>query len=121
MYQFEEDFSTPEDLAKAKIFFQVVIDYNRDLIKSMVPEEHSVKIDSMGPMESNPLSSYDEADEMAKDTIEKIQSKFPGSSVKQLEPEEQEDEYHLWISNDEGDHIAKVGVIAIDYSEATIH
>lgn len=122
MYQFEEDYNVGEPPGpNAKIFFQVVIDYNPDLVKSMISEENVEHIESMGPLESSPLGSYDEADEMVKDTIEQIHLKFPGSSIKELEPEDQEDEYHIYVHSTNGDAIAKVGVIAIDYTNATIH
>ena len=123
MYHFEEEFSpSVDDLnAKTKVYFQVIIDYNRELIKSMIPKTHADKVDNLGPLESKAIKTFDEADEIAQEQVERIHSKFPGSNVKELEPEEQKDEYNVWVANPDGIPIAKIGVIATDYSEATIH
>ena len=120
MFQFEEDFSPPESM-EAKIYFQVVVDYNKELIKSMIPKSHADKVEEMGPVESIALGSYDEADQLAHKIVGIIHDKFPGSDVKELEPEEQKDEYNVWVKHPNGAPIAKVGVIGISYSEETIH
>lgn len=127
MYQFEEEFATPESQEhKAKIFFQVVIDYNLEFIKAFADEEQAKAMEQIdpeeaGPLESKPLGTYDEAEELAKDTTNSIHTQFPGSIVKEVEPEDQEDEYHITVYHEEGTTIARVGVIAIDYTDATIH
>ena len=124
MYHFEEEDHLPtvEELdKKAKVYFQVIIDYNRELIKTMVPKEHSDKVDEMEPLESHAIKTFEEADKMAQTTLEKIHNNFPGSKVKQLEPEEQEDEYHLWVADEKGIPIAKIGVIATDYTNVVLH
>lgn len=123
MYLFEEDHEpTIEDLEnKAKVFFQVVVHYNKDLIKEIIPKHHADKAESLGTFESIAIGTFNEAEEVVSEMTTKIHSKFPDSKIKDIEPEEQEDEYHVWVSNEEGEAIAKLGVVAIDYSEATIH
>ncbi len=127
MYQFEEEFAPSENQEhNAKIFFQVVIDYNLEFIKTFADEgqlKDLEKIDAVdaGPLESQALQTYDEADELASNTVTVIHNRFPGSIVRQLEPEDQEDEYHVLVYHEKGSEIAKIGVIAIDYSDVTIH
>lgn len=124
MYHFEEDHEpTIEDLEnKAKVFFQVIVFYDRDVLKTMFPKDQSEQIDEVfGTFESHALDTFNKADEVAIDITSTINSKFPNSEVKELGPEEQEDEFHVWVSNHEGKTFAKIGVIATDYTSATIH
>ena len=124
MYHFEEDHEpTIEELEnKARVFFQVIIHYNKDLIKSMLPKNQEKLADEVFvTYESVAMGTFNEADEIAIDMTKLIHSKFPESKIKEIQPEEQEDEYHVWVSNKEGQPIAKIGVIATDYTAATIH
>ncbi len=119
MYHFEEETFQKGD--NTKVYFQVIVDYNKDLIKTMIPKTHADKVDEMGPLESKAISSFDEAEKVADDMTDRIHSKFPGSEIKKLEPEDQKDEYNTWIKHPSGEPLAKIGVIATDYSNVTIH
>lgn len=121
MYHYEEEGYLENLENRAKVFFQVLIDYNKELIKDMVPEGKADQVNELGPMESRPLKTLDEADEMSDDMTTKIHDKFPGSEIRKLEPEEQEDEYSILVINKDGLPIARLGIVATDYSEATIH
>lgn len=123
MYYFEEEHEpTIEELEnKSKVFFQVIVHYNKDLIKDMISDKQPNKLDILGTYESFALKTFNEADAVATDMTSKIHSSFPGSEIKEIDPEKQEDEYHIWVSNKHGEPIAKIGVIATDYTAATIH
>lgn len=123
MYHFEEDSApTIEELeSKAKVFFQVVVHYNMDLIRSMFPKKADEESQIKGTFESVAIGTFNEADEIATDMTNKIHTSFPDSKIREIQPEEQEDEYHIWVSNKKGQPIAKIGVIATDYTAATIH
>lgn len=112
-----------------KIFFQVVIDFNEEFVLSQnIKPESDTMMESISEdessFESSPLDTYPQAEEIIDQMLNNICGKFPGSMVMELEfgeLEQQEDEYYLCITDEAGEEIAKLGIIAIDYSDVTIH
>jgi len=99
-----------------KVFFQVIVDFNRDFVTSREP----VVEDDSG-LESAALETYIQAQEVVEEMLSNICNKFPGSMVTEVTLDHQSDEYHLCIRDESGEEIAKLGIIAFDYSSATIH
>jgi hypothetical protein len=97
-----------------KLYFQVRVEYEPCEATSSIPEEER-------KLESAAIEGFDEAEEIAKHTIKKIQTKFPDMSIIELELEQAEDGYHLLVVDEEGGKVAKVGVTYTDYSNETIH
>lgn len=107
-----------------KVFFQVIIDFNRELGVSEKPEPEIMIAaipEDDSSFESDALSTYPQAEEVVEQMLDNICGKFPGSMVTELTLDQQSDEYHLCIRDGSGGEIAKVGIIAIDYSDVMIH
>ncbi len=67
------------------------------------------------------FSTHPAAMEVADEYAVEINKIFRGSSVKRLEPEMMEDLFHLFIIDKANIIIAKIGVVAEDFRDATIH
>lgn len=97
-----------------KLYFQVRIEYEACEATSDIPEDER-------SLESGPIKEFDEAEDIAKHTIRKIQTKFPEMSIIELDLDQAADGYHLLVVDEEGGKVAKVGVTYTDYSDETIH
>ena len=73
------------------------------------------------PFEPDPYSTHPEAMETAGEYAAEIQKIFQGSTVKKVEVEMREDEFHLYIIDKTNIPIAKIGVVGLDYRGLTIH
>lgn len=73
------------------------------------------------PFEPDPFATHPEAMEIADEYAIEIRKIFEGSHIQRLEPEIREDEFHLYIVDKTNTPIAKIGVVAEDYRELTIH
>lgn len=60
------------------------------------------------------------ASKVAQHTIQAIQMKFPGSELVEISLDQAKDGYHLAIIDNEN-CLARVGIVAVDYSEETLH
>lgn len=99
---------------KPKLYFQVRVEYESCEATSKIPEDER-------SLESEAIEGFDAAEEIAKNTIQKIQTKFPDMSIIELDLEQAPDGYHLLVVDEEGGKVAKVGVTYTDYSGETIH
>ena len=97
-----------------KLYFQVRVEYEACDATSGIPEDERI-------LESSPIKGYDEAEDIAKHTINQIHTKFPKMNVIELDLEQAADGYHLLVVDEEGGKVAKVGVTYTDYSDETIH
>lgn len=97
-----------------KVFFQVLIEYEDCTETSDMPRDSRSQ-------ESLPIGDFMEADEIARHTSKQIQSMFPGTTLVELPLDQAADGYHLLVVSEGGKKVAKVGVVAEDYSRATIH
>jgi len=97
-----------------KLYFQVMVEYESCEATSDIPEDEL-------KLESAAIKAFDEAEEIAKHTIQQIHTKFPDMSIVELALEQAPDGYHLLVVDDTGGKIVKVGVTFTDYSEETIH
>jgi hypothetical protein len=79
------------------------------------------KIDAEQLVEPNATATHPEAMDMADDCAEEIQKKFRGSTIRRIDPEFRQDEFHLYIVDKTNMPIAKIGVVAEDYRHQTIH
>ena len=108
-----------------KVFFQVIVDFSQEFVLSSAPKPPVEMIESLpydnSSFESAALNSYPKAEKLIEDMLSKICSKFPGSMITELTLDQQSDEYHLCIRDESGEEIAKLGIIAIDYRDVTIH
>jgi hypothetical protein len=100
--------------SEPKLYFQVRVEYEPCEATSSIPEDER-------KLESAAIEGFDEAEEIAKHTIQQIQTKFPDMSIIELELEQASDGYHLLVVDDDGGKVAKVGVTYTDYSDETIH
>lgn len=99
---------------QAKLYFQVRVEYESCEATSDIPmDERS--------LESEAIEEFDDAEEIAKNTIQQIHTKFPDMNIIELDLEQAADGYHLLVVDEEGGKVAKVGVTYTDYSEETIH
>lgn len=99
---------------QAKLYFQVKVEYESCEATANIPvDERS--------LESAAIKEYDEAEEIAKHTIQQIQTKFPDMSIVEIELDQASDGYHLLVVDEEGGKVAKVGVTYTDYTNETIH
>ena len=99
---------------KPKLYFQVRVEYESCEATSNIPEEER-------SLESEAIEEFDDAEEIAKNTIQKIHTKFPDMNINELDLEQAADGYHLLVVDEEGGKVAKVGVTFTDYSKETIH
>lgn len=102
------------DNDEPRIFFQVMVVYEDCEATSAIP------LDSR-QLESEAIGDLPRASKVAKHTIQAIQTKFPGSELVDIGLEQARDGYHLSIRDDTGKGLAKVGIVAIDYSDETLH
>lgn len=106
-----------------RVFFQVVVDFNKDFIASRGPLTAQITEDDSS-LESAALGTYIQAQGVVEEMLDSICNKFPGSMITELNLnhlDHQLDEYHLCIKDESGEEIAKLGIIAVDYSSVTIH
>ena len=103
-----------------RVFFQVVVDFNKDFIASRGPLTAQITEDDSS-LESAALGTYIQAQGVVEEMLDNICNKFPGSMITELNLDHQSDEYHLCIRDESGEEIAKLGIIAVDYSSVTIH
>ncbi len=97
-----------------KLYFQVLINYidSNDGGKSIV--------NTM--LETDAFGSMKEATGIVKRLTDKFLSKVPEASLVELKPNQQTDEYYIFVVDTEKNVVvAKIGIIAIDYTRATIH
>lgn len=99
---------------QAKLYFQVKVEYEPCAATSDIPADER-------SLESEAIGEYDDAEEIAKNTIQKIHTKFPDMNIIELDLEQALDGYHLLVVDEEGGKVAKVGVTYTDYTEETIH
>jgi len=97
-----------------KLYFQVMVEYEQCEATSDIPEDEL-------KLESAAIKKFDEAEEIAKHTIQQIHTKFPNMSIIELDLDQTPDGYHLLVVDDTGGKVVKVGVTYTDYSEETIH
>lgn len=97
-----------------KLYFQVLINY----IEDNSTEHSGVNKE----LETGALKSFGEADDIIKKAAEKFLSSVPESNLVELEPEQQTDEFHIFVVDTINSVVvAKFGIIAIDYTNVTIH
>lgn len=99
---------------RSKVFFQVVIDFldNKD--------EDCPEGTFMANV-SEPIPTPEEADEVAAVLAKEITQKYPESKIEFVEYEDMNDFFYLLVKDEEGDCLAKIGVMETDYSRETIH
>ena len=104
------------DSPPEKVFFQIVMEYDKEHeeVKQSIPE------DSMS-LESEPLTTYPYALEVAEEIAEKISKEFPSSCVAEPDDEDDSEEGHFFVVDQEGNELAKVSVYIIDLRRVTFH
>lgn len=102
------------DADESRVYFQVMIAYEDCEATSMIPKESRL-------LESQALPNLTKANQIAKNTIEAIQGKFPGSELIEISLDQAQDGYHLIVVDEGGQSLARVGISAIDYSNETLH
>jgi hypothetical protein len=68
-----------------------------------------------------PKSTHPEAMKVADVFADEIQKRFRGSSIKRISPDMRDDEFHLYIVDQQHIPIAKIGIVGEDYRDRTIH
>lgn len=97
-----------------KLYFQVLINY----IEGKEAESPGVNTQ----LETGALGTFVEASDAAMRVAEKFLETVPESNLVELEPEQQTDEYHIFVVDVINSVIvAKLGIVAIDYTNAIIH
>ncbi len=97
-----------------KLYFQVLINY----IEGNEVESPGVNTQ----LETGALGTFVEASDAAMRVADKFLSTVSGSNLVELEPEQQTDEYHIFVVDIINSVVvAKLGIIAIDYTDAIIH
>ena len=97
-----------------KLYFQVLVNYidSNDGGESIVNTE----------LETAAFSTMKEANGVAKRLTDKFLSKVPDANLVELKPDQQTDEYHIFVVDvTKNVVVAKLGIIAIDYTNVTIH
>jgi hypothetical protein len=79
------------------------------------------KKDSEDPFDPDSYATHPEAMDAANEYADAIKKLFRGSSIYKIEPEMMEDEFHLLVVDKTNIPIAKIGVVAEDYRNNTIH
>lgn len=77
--------------------------------------------DKEQPFEPDSFPTHPAAMDVADEYAAEIQKLFRGSSIFKIEPEMMEDEFHLIVVDKTNIPIAKIGVVALDYRESTLH
>lgn len=98
------------------VFYSVFIYYN---VKHPQIKKQRKQIQEF--MESEPIETYTLAEKCSVELAKKIKKKYRGSSLQKLAPEQAEDEYTLFVVDARDQLLAKLGVVAEDYREKTIH
>lgn len=95
------------------VCFQVTVEYN-----SLFLEEGEINL-----LETEALSSFPEAMDAAKVIVDTIHQSYNGSQIEEVDPSDLDDDDDTVYIVTDGDSevIAYIGVIALDYREATIH
>lgn len=97
-----------------RLYFQVLINYidSNDGGKSIVNTE----------LETAAFGTMREASGVVKKLTDKFLSKVPDANLVELKPDQQTDEYHIFVVDiTKNVVVAKLGIIAIDYTSVTIH
>lgn len=103
------------DIDEPRVFFQVMVQYERCEKTSEIPDDSR-------QLESEAIDNLNKASKIAQHTIQAIQSKFPGTELVDIGLEQAEDGYHLAILDKKGQScLVRVGIVAIDYSNETLH
>jgi hypothetical protein len=79
------------------------------------------KVDDDQHFDPDSFSTHPAAMEVADEYATQIQKIFRGSSIRHIEPEMMEDEFHLYVVDKTNIIIAKIGIVAEDYRSFTIH
>lgn len=97
-----------------KLYFQVLINY----IEGNSYETSGVNTE----LETAAFGTMDEANGVANKLTDKFLSTVPEANLVELKPDQQTDEYHLFVVDVPNNVVvAKLGIIAIDYTNVTIH
>jgi len=113
---FEEEMEEFDpDRAVKGIFYSVLIKYNLDN-----PAVKRKKI-RQEMIESDAFSTYVGANQFSTKTAEGIKKMYKGAHLFEVEPTEFDDYYTLYVMDKQERFIAKIGVVAEDYRDKTIH
>jgi len=97
-----------------KLYFQVLINY----IEGNSEETTGINTE----LETGAFGTMDEANGVAKKLTDKFLSTVSEGNLVELKPDQQTDEYHLFVVDVPNNVVvAKLGIIAIDYTNVTIH
>lgn len=96
--------------------FWVLTEFNTNhrLVKSRLK-------DNPEPFDPDSFATHPAAMETADEYAAEIQKIFRGSSIRKLDPEMMEDEFHIFVLDKTNIPIAKIAVVAEDYRDHTIH
>lgn len=97
-----------------RLYFQVLINY----IDSKEDGDSGVNTE----LETAAFGTLEEADGVMKKLTKRFSSKLPDSNVVELKPDQQTDAYHVFVVDvTKNVIVAKLGIVATDYTNVTIH
>ncbi len=99
------------------ICFHIMTEFN--LNNRVVKARFRRKTDNTVRFE--PKATHPEALKVADVFAIEIQKRFHGSQIKRISPDMRDDEFHLYIVDQNHIPIAKIGIIGEDYRDRTIH
>jgi hypothetical protein len=116
----EEFFEDEYDLDEAVegICFHILTEFN--LNHTAVKRRFRRKTDD-NTVRFEPRATHPEAMKVADVFAVEIQKRFRGSSIKRVSPDMRDDEFHLYIVDQNHIPLAKIGIIGEDYRDRTIH
>jgi hypothetical protein len=97
-----------------RLYFQVLINYidSNDGGGSVVNTE----------LETAAFGTMKEASGVAKKITDKFLSTVPDANLVELKPDQQTDEYHIFVVDVTNNVVvAKIGIVATDYTNVTLH
>lgn len=116
--EYDESFIEEMDLDQPikGLCFWVLTEFNTNhrLVKNRVK-------DGADPFDPDSFATQPAALEAAEKYASAIQKIFRGSSIRKIEPEDMEDEFHLFILDKTNIPIAKIGILPEDYRDNTIN
>jgi hypothetical protein len=100
------------------ICFHVLTEFN---LNNRTVKQRFRRSSSDNTVRFEPKATHPEALRVAECFATEIQRRFRGSTVKRLAPDLRDDEFHLYIVDQNHIPIARIGIVGEDYRDRTIH
>lgn len=114
--EIDEDTLVYGDFPPSKMCFVTIIFFN---YRHPIFKKH---IELLGHQTvTEHFKTFDESFEFSYMTATKLNKKFKASKIIEVDPENDDDECHLYLISKNKEIIAKIGVVSVDYREESIH